>query len=225
MKIGGIVKLTLIDYPGKLACIIFTQGCPFRCSFCHNPSLVIPSLFIPSMDEKEIFKFLEERKGKLEGVVISGGEPTIQEDLESFIQKVKDLGYLVKLDTSGIDPEKLQHLINKNLLDYITMDIKAPLNKYEKIINRKIDIEKIKQSIEIIKKFKSYEFRTTVIKEVHTKEDIIDMAQTIKNAKKYVLQTFIPNTTLKESFKNKNPISFSFLKEEIEKYIEKLELR
>jgi pyruvate formate lyase activating enzyme len=201
MLIGGVQKLTLIDYPGKLAAILFTQGCPLRCPFCHNSEVVVPEKFKQPISEEEIFKFLKSRVGKLEGIVISGGEPTIQDNLPLFIRKIKELGFLVKLDTSGINPQTLLLLIRANLLDYVAMDLKAPLEKYSRFTGKEIDIEKIKKSINIILNSKiPYEFRTTLLENFHDFDDVIIMAKTIEGADLYALQKFIPSSTLNPQF-------------------------
>ena len=150
MKIGSLQKLTLLDYPKKLACIIFFQGCPFRCHFCYNKSLVLKELFTPSIKEEEVFNFLKKRKNLLQAVVLSGGEPTMQKDLIPFIRKIKELNFKVKLDTMGIYPEKIKKLLNLKLVDYIAMDIKAPLKKYKNVINIDVKEESIKKSIKLI---------------------------------------------------------------------------
>ncbi|OGN61466.1 MAG: anaerobic ribonucleoside-triphosphate reductase activating protein [Chlamydiae bacterium RIFCSPHIGHO2_12_FULL_27_8] len=201
MLIGGIQKLTLIDYPKKLAALVFTQGCPFLCHFCHNKSLVLKEDFLPPINEEKFFDFLKSRINKLDAVVISGGEPSIQKDLYAFTKKIKDLNFLVKLDTNGINPDIIQKLLNDNLLDYIAMDIKAPLTKYEALINKKIDLKKIVLSIEIIKNSKiDNEFRSTLIKNFHSIADILEMASLIKEAKKYFLQKFINTNTLNKEY-------------------------
>jgi len=216
MEIGGFQKLTLIDYPGKLACTVFLAGCNFRCSFCYSGELVLPEKIRnqPKIPEKELFDFLKERKGLLEGVVICGGEPTTNVKLSDFIKKVKKLGYAVKLDTNGSNPEMLEKLINENLLDYVAMDIKAPKEKYEKSAGVKIDIKKIQKSIDVLKQDKvDYEFRSTIVPRVHTKEDVIEMAKWVKGAKKYYLQNFRPEKTIDPKFEKIKPFSQEYLLE------------
>ena len=150
MLIGGIQGISLIDYPGKVSAALFTIGCNMRCGYCHNPELVLPERFAQAIDLDEIFDFLHSRRGKLDGVVISGGEPTVQPDLEEFIAKIKSLGFLVKLDTQGTAPATIDSLIKKELIDFIAMDIKGPLHKYAQIAARPVDISAIQQSINII---------------------------------------------------------------------------
>ena len=189
MNIAGVQKVTLLDYPGKVACEIFTQGCNFECPFCQNSGL-IPITNTGEFSEEEIFEYLNLRKNILDGVVITGGEPTVQKDLKSFIKKIKDLGLLVKLDTNGGNPKVLQELIDEDLVDYVAMDIKNIFNKYNITAGKKINLDNIKKSIEILKASKiDYEFRTTIIKEMHSLDDIISICKLVGNAK-YYLQNF-----------------------------------
>ncbi len=189
MNIAGVQKVTLLDYPGKVACEIFTQGCNFECPFCQNSSL-IPITNTGEFSEEEIFEYLNLRKNILDGVVITGGEPTVQKDLKSFIKKIKDLGLLVKLDTNGGNPKVLQELIDEKLVDYVAMDIKNIFNKYNITAGKKINLDNIKKSIEILKASKiDYEFRTTIIKEMHSLDDIVSICKLVGNAK-YYLQNF-----------------------------------
>ena len=186
--------MTLVDFPGKLACTVFLIGCNFRCPFCYSGELVLPSRIKKQIKikEKEFFKFLREKKGLLEGVVICGGEPTINQDLPGFIEKIKRLGFLVKIDTNGSNPKMLEELINKGLIDYAAMDIKNSKDKYAAATGKKIDMRKIQKSIDILKQGKiDYEFRTTVVPLIHSKEDIIDIAKWISPAERYYLQEFI----------------------------------
>ena len=189
MNIAGVQKVTLLDYPGKVACEIFTQGCNFECPFCQNSSL-IPITNTGEFSEEEIFEYLNLRKNILDGVVITGGEPTVQKDLKGFIKKIKDLGLLVKLDTNGGNPKVLQELIDEKLVDYVAMDIKNIFNKYNITSGKKINLDNIKKSIEILKASKiDYEFRTTIIKEMHSLDDIVSICKLVGDAK-YYLQNF-----------------------------------
>ncbi|MCX5782015.1 MAG: anaerobic ribonucleoside-triphosphate reductase activating protein [Elusimicrobia bacterium] len=193
MKIGGFQKFSLIDYPGKIAAVIFTQGCNFRCPYCHNPELVLPELFEEGPSVDEILKFLEFRKGKLEAVVITGGEPTLQNDLSGIIKRINELGYSVKLDTNGTNPDVLKSLIDQKLIDYIAMDIKAPFEKYDELAGIKSDLKKIKESIRLIMiSGIDYEFRTTVVKYLLTEKDVEILKAEFSNAKRYVLKDFNP---------------------------------
>lgn len=188
MIISGFQKLTLLDYPGVVSCIIFTSGCNLRCPFCHNSSLLERGF--PEVLEEEILAYLEKRKGILDGVVISGGEPLLQKDIETFIKKIKDMGYKIKLDTNGTNPEKLKELIDKGLLDYVAMDIKNIFSKYEVTTGKSIKSNAIIESINTLKKKQvDYEFRTTLVKEFHTKEDIVEICKLIEDSK-YYLQNF-----------------------------------
>ena len=196
MKIGGLQKFSLIDYPGKLSAVIFTQGCNFRCPYCHNSDLVDPGKFGEQLSEDEIVSFLDSRKGKLDGLVITGGEPTLQSDLIHFISKVKNLGFLVKLDTNGSRPEVIASLIDLNLIDYIAMDIKAPLDKYALVSGVSGLDEKSKENIDLIMNSGvPYEFRTTLAKTLVTEEDVPRIRAMIKGAKKYRINQFVPRET------------------------------
>lgn len=230
MKIGGLQKLTLIDYPGKVAATVFLIGCNFRCPYCHNPELVSPELVEgqPQIKETDFFKFLDERKGFLDGVCITGGEPTIFSDLPKFIQKIKKRGFLVKLDTNGSNSEMLKDLIKDDLVDFIAMDIKTSILKYNKV-GVKNKISQVQKSINIIKDSgKNYEFRTTVVPGIVDEKDIKKIAQWLKGAKKFVLQQFRPEKTLNSSFKNIKPYSLQSLKKMVrilEPYMDAVELR
>ena len=192
MKIGGFQKFSLIDYPGKISCIIFTQGCNFRCFYCHNPELVYPHLFGTPLAEEEIMDFLKRRKKQLEAIVISGGEPTIQEDLVPFLKRVKTLGYAIKLDTNGSNPLVIRELVRRKLVDYIAMDIKAPLKKYQDLVKVKVNLSRIKESIEIIENSSvEYEFRTTYIPSFLTSKDLLEILSLIKNKSRFTVQEFV----------------------------------
>ena len=190
MKISGLQKLTLLDYPGKMACTVFTYGCNFRCGFCHN-ALLVTEENSDNISEDEFFSFLKKRQGILEGVCITGGEPTLQPDLREFITKVRSLGYAVKLDTNGTNPRLLKSLIQENLLDYVAMDIKHSPDKYDFICGCEVDIDSIKESVSIIiDSGIDHEFRTTTVREYHTAEDFDAIAEWIKGDSKYFLQHF-----------------------------------
>ncbi len=222
MEIGGLQKTTLIDYPGKIACTIFLIGCNFRCPFCYSAELVLPEKIKnqPRIDEKELFRFLKERREYLEGVVICGGEPTIHSDLSDFLLQIKKMGYLIKLDTNGTHPDVIKKLIDKKLVDYIAMDIKAPLEeeKYAVASGVKVDLEKIRQSIALIKNSGiDYEFRTTVVPTIHQLEDLLNIAQAIAPAQKFYLQNFRPEKTLNENLLQVKPFSETDLEMILEK--------
>ncbi len=198
MLFGGIQKLTLLDFPGNVACILFTPGCNFRCPFCHNSSLVKSSQ--PQLTEEEILSFLKKRQGILEGVCITGGEPLIHPDLPEFIRKVKELGYKVKLDTNGSFPLRLKALMDDNLLDYVAMDVKNSFHKYPLTTGvDNINTQAIEESIAILLNSTiPYEFRTTVTNELHTAEDIKSIAALIKGADKYFIQNFVDSGDILE---------------------------
>lgn len=205
MIVSGMQKLTLLDYEGKLACMLFTPGCNFKCPFCQNSGLIIDCDY-PVIPEKEIFEYLSARKNILDGVVISGGEPTLQKELKIFIKKIKDLGLLVKLDTNGYNWKVVKELIDENLIDYIAMDIKNDLDNYDIISGlKKIDTSRIKTSIEIIKNSNiSHEFRTTIIKGVHTINNIEKIISLVGSSK-----YFIQNFKMSEMVIDKSLESFS----------------
>lgn len=203
MIIGGFQKFSLIDYPGKTSAIIFTRGCNFRCRYCHNPELVIPEQYAPEIPLTSIFDFLETRKGKLDAVSITGGEPTQHNDLIEIIKKIKDRGFLVKLDSNGSRPEILKEIIDQKLANYLAMDVKAPLEKYVKIVGWQVPSKKLEQSIQLIMDSDvDYEFRTTIVKSFTSKEDLRRIAKTIRGAKRYFLQKFIPSKLVDNNCKN-----------------------
>ena len=236
MLIGGLQKTTLIDYPGKVACTVFLVGCNFRCPFCHNRDLVSPELFkktgIVPISEKEFFDFLDKRKKILDGVCITGGEPTINQDLCQFIKKIKVLGLSVKLDTNGSNPEVLKKLIKEKLLDYIAMDLKTDFEEYSKAI-RIINYEsKIKESIEILLRSKlNFEFRTTVVPGLHNKKNLVKLAKQLKNLNLkagWFLQNFRAQNCLDETFLQKKPFTLAEMKKFvslIKPYIPTVKLR
>ncbi|MDR1195978.1 MAG: anaerobic ribonucleoside-triphosphate reductase activating protein [Endomicrobium sp.] len=186
LNIGGIQKLSLIDYPEKMAAIIFTQGCNMVCPYCHNPQLVYPDMFEPILNETEFFAFLEKRRNLLQAVVVTGGEPTVQKDLKDFIKRIKNYGYAVKLDTNGTNPHVLEDLIKENLIDFIAMDIKSPLQKYN--LFYKGDLNKIESSVAIIKSSKvPHLFRTTFDKELLSQADMETIKQFVFPSQ-YIIQ-------------------------------------
>lgn len=221
MKIGGLTKTSLIEYPGMISAVVFTQGCNFRCPYCHNPELVEPSLSNPKIPENEVIDFLKRRKKYLEAVVITGGEPCLQEDLIDFIVKLKEIGYMVKLETNGSFPEVLSKIIERKLVDFISMDIKGPLDKYDIIAGVKVDISKIKESISLIMDSGiDFEFQTTVVKSMLEEKDFEKIGNLIKGAKSYVLQRFVPSKTLNPEFMKEETYSDEKLNE-IKKIMEK----
>ena len=192
MKILGLEKMSLVDYDGLVAATVFTGGCNFLCPFCHNSPLVLDFKSLPEIDEKEVLSYLEKRKGIVDGVCVSGGEPTLQKDLPLFIEKIKNLGYKVKLDTNGTNPEVIKSLKENGLVDYFAMDIKNDRASYASIIGfEKYDTLKVEKSVEyFLSGNADYEFRTTLIKEFHTENNIAAIGEWIKGANKYFLQKF-----------------------------------
>ncbi|MFA6393613.1 MAG: anaerobic ribonucleoside-triphosphate reductase activating protein [Patescibacteria group bacterium] len=244
MKIGGLQKFSLLDYPGKISAIIFTKGCNFRCHYCYNPMLVEPKggrvltrrqgkVVYSSPDpaepeelssdnagkgegqeghplkEGDLFVFLKKRIGKLDAVVITGGEPTIQPDLPEFLAKIKELGFLIKLDTNGSSPEMLKKILDKNLADYIAMDLKTSLPAYEKACGVKFDLEKLKKSIKMIKESSlPREWRTTLVPGIVEADDISALGKLIKGESVWYLQGFKSQTPLvNNEFQGKNGYS------------------
>lgn len=189
MRLGGLQKLSLIDYPGKLACVVFTQGCNFRCGYCHNPELVLPEEYCPALPEEEVMAFLRSRQEYLEGVVVTGGEPTLQGDIISFLDKIKRLGYLVKLDTNGSRPEVLKQLISLRLVNYVAMDVKSSLSRYPEVAGVRVSAGKIKESIRVIVDSEiQHEFRTTLVKAFHFSQDLREILPLVRGARQYNLQ-------------------------------------
>ena len=230
MRIEGLQKTTLLDFPGKVACTIFTEGCNFRCPFCHNSSLVICDKKgeDPTYSEEEILKFLKKRQGILDGVCITGGEPMMQSDLEEFIEKIKKLGYLVKLDTNGSEPMRLKKLIDDGLIDYVAMDVKNCKEEYARTIGVKnYPIDRIEESISILLEDRiPYEFRTTVVKEFHTAENMIRLAQWIKGAKNYYMQQFVDSEdVMVKGLHSCDPEEIFQWKKKLEQYIDNVEVR
>lgn len=216
MIIGGLQRLTLIDYPGKLAATVFLAGCNFRCPWCYSSELVLPEKIKnqPKISENEFFEFLDGKKGLLEGVVICGGEPTLNKDLMDFIGKIKEMGFSVKLDTNGTNPELLKELLDKKMIDYVAMDIKAPKDKYQKLTGKKINLADIEKSVALllslplnsrIQKLADYEFRTTLVPNLLQKEDIISISRWISGAERYYVQNFRPEKNIDKEYEGIKP--------------------
>lgn len=246
MLIGGLEKLSLIDYPGKLSAIVFTLGCNFQCHYCYNPMLVKPSEVDKIKNkigtgneaetgrvlikERDLFEFLDKRKGKLDGVVVTGGEPSIHKDLPDFLKRIKKRGFLVKLDTNGTNPEVLERLLKKELVDYLAMDLKAEEINYSYVAGTPVDVDKIKESVKIIKESGlSYEFRTTLVPELTGKDSLDSMGEMIQGASQWYLQKFIPAGELVDAqFKKINPYTdeeMEEMKKIAEKYVQYCGLR
>lgn len=210
MVISGIQKFSILDFPGKTACIVFTPGCNFRCGFCYNPEFVLPEeikkisdSFIP---ESAFFNFLDQRKDLLDGVVITGGEPTVIADLPSFMAKIRKKDFLVKLDSNGNKPEVLKDVFKRGLVDYIAMDIKTSLANYQDLAGEGANPKNIEESIELIMKSGiPYEFRSTIVREIHTEKILKEMAELIKGAELYYMQAFRPGQTLDPAVSDYHP--------------------
>ncbi len=200
MLIKGLQKLTLLDFPGKMACTVFVGGCNFKCPFCHNASLALGERVskTDTIPTEEFFAFLQKRRGILEGVCVSGGEPTLMPDLISFLNNIKEMGFLVKLDTNGYRPDVLRKAVSLSLVDYVAMDIKSSKERYAKTAGLKdIDISKIEESVDFLKSGAvDFEFRTTLVKGLHTEEDIIKIGEWIYADVKYFLQGFVDSGDL-----------------------------
>ena len=214
MLLGGLQKTTLIDFPGRVACTVFTVGCNFRCPFCHNKDLVSLELFkktkLQPISEDYFFEFLEKRKKILDGVCITGGEPSLQKDLPQFCKKIKSLGLEVKLDTNGSNPKMLEKLIKKETIDFISMDVKTVFEEYKKAIGIQYPVSSIKESIKLIlRSGLEYEFRTTIVPGIHDKGTMVKLAKDLKEIVKlnYVFQQFRPKNCLDPKYLKMRPFS------------------
>lgn len=198
MNILGLQSLTLLDYPDKVACTVFTGGCNLRCPFCHNASLVIGSKNNGAISEADLFAFLNKRQGILDGVCVTGGEPLLQPEIVDFLRKIKALGYLIKLDTNGTFPDRLRELVTQGLIDYVALDVKSSLEHYQEAIGiSSFDVTKVRDSVNyLLTESVDYEFRTTVVKGLHDIEIMQGIAQTIRGAKRYYLQKFVDSGDL-----------------------------
>ena len=214
IPIKGIQKLSLIDYPGKLCATIFLGGCNLRCPYCYNVRLVLEPENLKTIPEQDVLDLLSERKGFLDGICVGGGEPTIHEELPVFLSKVKRLNFLVKIDTNGSIPKMLKRLINEGIVDYIAMDVKAPLKKYRENIRAEVDTDAMKESIRLIRASNiDYEFRTTVVPSLIDGEDLVEIAKMLESSKRFAIQQFRPERTLDESFRGVAPYPLEKLEE------------
>jgi pyruvate formate lyase activating enzyme len=219
MKIGSLQRFSLIDYPGKICAIVFTQGCNFRCPYCHNPELVNTNQYGECLPKEEVLSFLERRKGKLDAVNITGGEPALQPGLTALIKKIREMDYLVKIDTNGSLPEVLDELIGMKLIDWIAMDVKAPLAKYAEITKSSVDTDNIRKSISLIMKSGiEYEFRTTIVRSLLNEDDVVTIGRLIKGASRCVLQKFVPSKTVDKNFMQEE----TFTQEEFHRTVARL---
>ena len=227
MEFTGINKLSLLDYPGKVAAILYVDKCNFRCEFCHNWNTLIACEDNEDLVFEDILSFLRKRVGVLDAVVISGGEPTLMPDLEDKIRKIRELGYLIKLDTNGSNPEVVEDLISKGLLDYIAMDVKSSLEEYGRFTNNKVFFDKVKESIELLKQNKvDYEFRMTLISEYHNEKIIKDVANLVKGAKRLFLQQYKESEGVLN--KNLHPVDEGLANQFVEilsQYVDEVSLR
>lgn len=233
MNLQGLQKLTLLDYPDHMACTLFTGGCNFRCPFCHNGDLVLHSSvnqgIAPAISHGELFSFLEKRQGILDGVCITGGEPLLQPDLEEWIRQIRDLGYLVKLDTNGSFPQKLSHLLEQGLIDYVAMDIKNCKERYRETagLPDSYDLTPIEDSIKLLMGGNvPYEFRTTIVREYHRPQDVVSMAQWIAGARQYYLQGFVGSeNVIKRGLHGLDPVEMDALVPLILPYVTSVKVR
>jgi pyruvate formate lyase activating enzyme len=197
MEIGGFLKSSLIDYPDKIAAVVFTRGCPFRCPYCHNPQLVDPDRYLGLIPEDQVIRHLERRKGKLQGVVVTGGEPTSQEGLLNFLERIKILDYPVKLDTNGVSPGILIETIGRRMVHYLAMDIKAPISRYREVVRAAVDVGAIQRSVSLIRASGlPYEYRTTWDRSLLCLEDMKEIAQWIEGGEAWYVQTCRPGDNL-----------------------------
>lgn len=224
MKIGGIQKLSLVDYPGKTSIALFTTGCNMRCGYCHNPELVLPERYADDLPIESVINFLKARQGMIDAVVISGGEPTMHDSLPLLAKQIKGLGYLVKLDSNGTHPEMLDLMIKNKSLDYIAMDIKGPLWKYSAIAARPIDTQAIERSVRLIISAPIlHEFRTTIVKGLLDSDDFDSIGGLVKGAQRFALQKFIPAKTLNPQFSRKITFTnaeLAIIKTKMEQYVD-----
>ncbi|RGU95731.1 anaerobic ribonucleoside-triphosphate reductase activating protein [Clostridium sp. AF15-17LB] len=228
MVIQGLQKLTLLDYPGKVACTIFTAGCNFRCPFCHNASLVVDTYKNKEIKLDDIFAFLKKRMGVLDGVCVTGGEPLIQPDIEAFLRRIKEMGYAIKLDTNGSFPDKLKRLVDEKLVDYVAMDIKNSQESYGKTIGiQDYDIRNIHRSVQyLLSDAVPYEFRTTVVLEFHQRSDFESIGRWIKGAQRYYLQQFVDSGDLiREGLHGYDKVIMEQALEVVSKYVQAAEIR
>ena len=229
MIIKGLQKLSLIDFHPYTCCVIFTAGCNFRCAFCSNRDLVLNPEKLPTIANEEFYQFLHDNKKWLDGVCICGGEPTIHKDLPEHIQKMRDLGYKVKLDTNGTNPNMVSQLINDKLVDYVAMDIKSPLYKYETVVQVPVDQDKIAQTVVVLLQNQvASEFRTTAVPTLIDEQDFEEIGQWIAGAEKYFIQQFSNKTCLKKALEQLGPFSIEQLetfKAIVAPYVKHVELR
>ncbi len=230
MYVKGLQKVSLVDYPGKVSTTVFTSGCNFRCGYCHNPGLVLCNDQAAGFEGKELLSFLESRRKWIDGVCISGGEPTLHSSLPEFAAAVKALGLLVKLDTNGTNPEMIEQMVERRVVDYIAMDLKAPLERYEEVCSARVDVGAVRRSISLLLQGAvGYEFRTTLLPRLHSEADIEKMGLPVRGARLYALQQFRPAPELVDpSFKTEKAFSreeMQRFKKILENFVERVEIR
>jgi pyruvate formate lyase activating enzyme len=206
MRIGGFQSFSLNEFPGRISAVVFCQGCNFRCPYCHNPELVDPGRYSPLWPEKRVLDDLADRRGRLQGVVITGGEPLLQKDLEAFIKNVRGLGYTVKLDTNGSDPDGLERLLSAGLLDHVGLDVKAPPDKYSALTRADISPSTITRSIStVLGSGVRHEFRTTWVPSLLSKADLLKIAEMVRGCHRWVVQHFVPSKALDPALLGERP--------------------
>lgn len=229
IQIAHLQRTSLIDYPGEISSVVFTQGCNFRCPYCHNPELVDPSRFTEPLDQNEVLSFLSTRKGKCDAVVITGGEPCIQPGLIPFMSRLKEMKYLVKLDTNGSFPDVLSEILESDLVDFIAMDVKAPVSRYPHVTRCIFDPGTVARSIRIIMRSgRAFEFRTTLVRELLSPEDVLKIGREIEGAPRYVLQRFVASKHVDGRFLKASSFSdeeISDLKRSLQEMVGKLIVR
>jgi pyruvate formate lyase activating enzyme len=228
MRIAGIEACSLIDYPGTVACVLFTRGCNFRCAYCHNPELVYPALFRAVLAEGEVLRFLASRRGKIDAVVVSGGEPTLHGDVREFLVQVRALGFRVKLDTNGSRPNTLKSLLDERLVDYVAMDVKAPLGRYREIARAQIDPSVIRESVGLLMRSGvEYEFRTTVPPVPFGVHDVEAIGELLFGAKVHAFQQYVPPRNAPEAvaLPSLPPPDLEGFREVMEWYVERCVVR
>lgn len=232
MIISGLEKFTVLDYPGKTSAVVFTYGCNFRCPYCHNPELVVKPLDRRLVQtEREVLDFLKTRVGKLDAVVITGGEPLLYNDIIDFIVHIRELGFLVKVDTNGSDPDLIKKIIDHGIVDYWAMDIKYGLERYSEGLNGGVPVQEreLRRSIFLVMGSSvEYEFRTTVVKGLHNTQEMKKIGELIKGAEKYYIQNFRPGKTIDKTLNNNNSFSdkeLDELKGAVEPFVQKVEIR
>ncbi len=230
VRCSGVQTFTLLDFPGSIACIAFLPGCNFRCGYCHNPEFVLPERLKETeqswIDEKSFLAFLDQRRGKLDGVVISGGEPTLHAGLSDFIREIRARGFKVKLDSNGSRPEVIGPLLEEGLLEYVAMDVKTSLERYSELVGPCVRAEAIRESIALIReKAPDYEFRTTLVRECHDTETMKKIAELVNGSKRYRLQTYRPSVTLDPAFNQYRPFTSQEMRnlgEIVKPYVQKV---